>query len=213
MYNFFLQDYIEEIYRSSLRRLKWIEKILFAALFIVSIIFSVFSFLNIGVKLRLICFTILVVLLTIIYFYYKCYLIHKKDERFKRYNDRLTGLKELLNEQKYDLYNKAGIEWLIECSRIKINGGSINKLLSSFKNFFQLIVFPITTLTFGVVISDISYTDAITYAVSVIMVIGFLAIIFMSVQYVYEMVFEHEKEICEYMLNDLTYLHTKVFQN
>ncbi len=211
MFDFIFEDYIEDIYKPSRRKLNWIDISLITIMIILAVALFLFSMLKVNQKFIVVNYIILMLFAAVSNLYIICRLKLEKKERLKKHRERLKGLENFLKDNEYgSLYNEVAIDWLIRCAQMKIDGVTLRRLSSATKNFYQTIVYPILTLTFGIIISNVNPSEAISYALSIVLVIGVLAILIISIQNAYEIFFERDKVICEYFLSDLTYLCTQM---
>lgn len=212
MFDFFFQDYKDNVYKTplrvSLKRLKTWEKLLLAAMILLPIIGLLIHFIFLMTMLMLILLLVALILIIFFHFHVQSFYRRERTSRLERHKERLSELKTLLKNKDYNLYNEQGIDWLITCTKAKKSGSE--RLLASAKNFFQIIIIPILTLAFGIYISEASKEHIILYSSFFIITILFFSIVSRNILGLYKILFENDKEIRKYLHNDLTYIRTQL---
>ena len=211
MYYYFLKEYEEKVYKGFHRKLyelKPIEIVLIIAMIVLACI-TVISLLFRLEIISIVSFSILLVLLLgMIRFYDKDM---KNNRELFTQNHIEKHIQPLIRQLKFNkLYTKAGIDWLIDCCEKDIENHKNNILISRVSKLFMSVIYPMFNLILGLILKDSTLQDNIWFLAWLIIIFlmgcGFLFIIQPLAQY-----FKFpEKDIVEYLKNDLKYIKSQM---
>lgn len=240
MFNLFLEEYREKVYKANRRKLQKFEIAIFIIILISGISTGLFLF------FRIYCIAAIPALIFISLTIFICIYCNNLDKRpskkkiaeHKKY--RTNELIHLLQSPNYNLYNIEGINWLLNCCKNIKSERDGYKFFDSIKNFF-IIIFPIITLGLGTIIDktfqlslyyflsndslsnitnedlvkiyDSIIEDILIIYVSVIFFLILFAVIFTALKKLTSSIMFLDKDVVNYLENELEYVKTQLNTN
>lgn len=208
MFFYFFEDYKEKIYKGSRRKLKWYEvaMIIFLPLSLLLLTLSLSLKLNYIVTILSLVFLILSVML--LWKYTDHCFKRNRDALLAKYKDEhINPLIEIL--KNYELYTTSGIDWLISCCDNEKNKNSEVPLFKSIKDFFVTLIYPLITLTLGLILKESSSEEVISFTLMFISLFVMIAILLICIKPLVSFILFPDKDIVNYLENELKYI--KVF--
>jgi len=231
MFYHFFNEYKKTVYKYGRIKLKWYEMITAGVFFLSVILWVLFSMISLRLLLIIIPFVFMILSMIAIYIIVKIrdknqckdllQNIDKNDkskrneimrahyiQRYKNYN--LDPLINLLNDEKYKLYTRQGVDWIIHCCKNKINGNSIKSFLNATKNFFVVTIYPLITLLIGIFIRDIDINYALVYTSAIMIMLFFVFVCVRMVEPALTEMLYWDKLKYETLCRDLEYIKTQI---
>ena len=209
MFFYFFEEYKENIYKGSRRKLKWYEIILLSAIIIFTLLFLLAFTLKWGTTVTTVLFSVLLLLVAFVW-------IHTNRDLKKNRESLLNGYKgkhiEPLCQRLigYNIYTDNGIELLIDCCKEQRQRNRDFTLLSTIKKFFMSVIYPLITLALGLVLKD-SAADDITSFIAVLIVIFIVGGgTILCLQSIALFMLFPDKNIVDYLEEDLKYIKTQI---
>ena len=177
MFEFFLNDYYEKVYKEANRKLKYYECIMLIFL-ILSTLFTIYSLIfKYGQTMFYIALILEIATMLVIYIYTK--IRNKRDSKnlVKKYKKkRINALIEFMkswgnnseDDSKNDLYNIFGVEWALACTKNKLEKNHSIQELQDMGQDFYMYIFPLVTLCVGALIEKSTSEQIISFASSII---------------------------------------------
>lgn len=130
-----------------------------------------------------------------------------KEESIWKHQVRIVVLKRMLEEKKYTLNGQAGVEWLIEECRERLDNTSIgNHSRSTLNRSFDKIVYPIIAFLCGYISNYLAFSKVLGEATTVVSAIGLSVLILVMIFPVALDLMNQDLYALDILLDDLLYL-------
>lgn len=214
MFYYFFENYKENIYKTSQRKLKWFEVLLIISPFL-SYIYFLFSVVTKSNEINKIVSLVFIVVFTISLYIYSKIRIKRRGKQLSDYyrKNRIGKLEELLKSNDYNLYSLGSIDWLILCCDRKIDEHTSFKGINDLKTLLSTTFFPVFTLCLGSIIKDANADEIAYFIIAFAIVIFCMFIVYESIKPVLTFIIFPEKNIVEYLRDELEYIKTQLNPN
>lgn len=213
----FFYDFKKDIFKNRNRKMNIVDGILLA----LTIIFGLVALVLFELKsLKIISISVALFVIILLLLSFTLYIIllikisneNKKIDFVKLHRDNVTDkIIELLKSKQYGFYNLNKMDWLINCCNKKLSKKSdFNKSLNTLKSLSSWFL-PLLTLALGIVVQKFSDEELIYYIA--IIIIGFAMFCMFSIMLtpVIEYFNFPNKKCLEYLLGELEFIKTDLF--
>lgn len=132
----------------------------------------------------------------------------KLEDRRKWYlKSRIKNLKQILESNRWNLYDLNGIEKVKELCRARIEKKSmITSFFNYWSNVFILVIIPMVTLGLGAFVSEKSDEDVLLITAVVLFIFFAFAGTVFLIKWISEQIYNMKKGFYQTLLEDLDYL-------